>query len=151
MSSDHDPDAEEGSRYDAVWTAASGLAAVYRSGWRHPQPDQRTMAQLTRGFAVQLSIAHEAARAELADCLCAGCRSTLHYAQAAELASRSAAEEAAWQQRLGDAYYAAHRVALAVGWQWPHIDARTMLAERVEWERTSCRPDASHQLGPLPE
>jgi hypothetical protein len=126
---------DHGSRYEIMRSAAGEIVAAYVSGWQRPQrPDERNVARLVNGFVIQLSIPHDATTP---GCLCAGCRSTQLYAEAADLTSRSLDNEAAWRQRIGDAYFVAHGMALALGWQRPHVDIRGILAERDRWERSS--------------
>jgi len=131
-------------------SAVADIVAAYRSGWDRPWPDEPATARMVNGFVIQLSIAHDTAKARAGACLCAGCRSTQHYVEAADLASRGLDNDAAWRQRIGDAYYVAHRVARAVGWQRPLVDVGSILAERGEWERSSPGLGALPLRGPLP-
>ena len=130
-------------------SAAADIAAAYRSGWDRPWPDEQVMARMVNGLAIQLSIAHDTVKARASACLCAGCRSTQHYVEAADLTSKGLDGEAAWRQRIGDAYYVADRVARAVGWQRPLADVSSIPAERDEWER-SFPGRALPPRGPLP-
>ena len=130
-------------------SAAADIAASYQSGWDQPPRDERAMARMVNGLAIQLSIAHDTVKAQAGACLCAGCRSTQHYVKAADLTSRGLDVEAAWRQRIGDAYYVAHRMARAVGWQRPLADINSILAERDEWERLNPERSELPPLGPL--
>jgi len=118
-------------------SAAADIVAAYRSGWDRPWLHDRLAAQMVNALAIQLSIAHDTVKDRAGACLCAGCRSTQHYAEAADLQSRGLDGDAAWRQRIGDAYYVAHQVARAVGWQRDPVDVSTIQAERDESERSS--------------
>jgi hypothetical protein len=150
MTNGHGADAQHVSRYEVVRSAAAAIAAAYQSGWDRPWPDEPATARMVNGIANRLSIAHDTAKAQAGGCLCAGCLSTHYYAEAADLTSSGLDDEAAWRQRIGDAYYVAHQVARAVGWQYPLVDTSSMLAERIEWERSPAGLAATPQRGPLP-
>jgi hypothetical protein len=130
-------------------SAAADIVAAYQSGWDRPWQHERLAAQMVNALAIQLAIAHDTVNARPGACLCAGCRSTQHYAEAADLQSRGLDRDAAWRQRIGDAYYVAHQVARAVGWQRPLADLNSIVAERDEWESSSPLRGMLPPRGPL--
>jgi len=124
------------SRYDDLRSAAADLAAASCSSGLPPWPDAQAMANLIDSYVHKLAQPHNPANRL---CGCAACTSTEHYAAAADQAARSRPEPATWHHRMGDFYHAAHRVAMAVGWQWPGVDASGIEAERARAERRALR------------
>jgi hypothetical protein len=120
-------------RYQAVRSAAAGVAVAFRS--RAPRQIEPSSDPMVDRIVRDLATPHR----PTGGCLCAGCLSTRNYTTAAVLAAAAASkgdqagafhDAARWHERLGDAYYAAHRVAVAVGWQRPATEERRALRDR---------------------